>query len=64
MDKIKQMTKEELNLAIDQVAKKIRATNTEKERKPYQKILNKLIKEFNKRGYGIWISKGTGRKVN
>lgn len=57
MDKIKQMTKEELNLAIDQVAKKIRATNTEKERKPYQKILNKLIKEFNKRGYGIWISK-------
>ena len=47
MDKIKQMTKEELNLAIDETVKKIRETTTEKERKPYQKVLNKLIKEYN-----------------
>jgi SOS response regulatory protein OraA/RecX len=57
MKEIKALNKEELNLAIDETVKKIRATNTEKERKPYQKVLNKLIKEYNKRGYGIWISK-------
>lgn len=54
---IKTLDKEGLNLAIDEAVKKIQQANTEKERKPYQKELSKLIKEFNKRGYGIWILK-------
>ena len=58
---IKALTREELNLKIDETVKSIQkennALNKKGNYKELRKDLSKLIKEFNKRGYGIWILK-------
>lgn len=54
MNKIKRMTKEELMFELNTTSAKLNGLEPV-ERKETMKYLKQLIKEYNRRKYGLWV---------